>query len=88
MVIHLPGGPYGEKLLLRSLKISVADWLAVEEAHRHSQQPAPIPRHPTVEKTVVDWGQLRGHKSATRRSAVAFFFFFLHLVIKTKLASG
>ena len=45
----------------------------VEEEQRHLQEPAPIPRHPTVERTAVDWDQLKRLKSVTRRDAVSIY---------------
>jgi len=42
----------------------------VEEEYRHSQEIAPIPRHLTVERTAVDWDQLRRYRSAVHKIAV------------------
>ena len=63
-------------LIGRSLLSAV--W-RVEEEHRNKQEPAPIPHHPTVERTAVDWVQLRWLRSVTHRNAVRIFFF---LVLK------
>ena len=42
----------------------------VEEEHRHEQEPAPTHHHPAVERTAVDWDQLRWLRSVTHRNAV------------------
>ena len=48
-----------------------AMWRA-EEENRHWQEPAPIPRHPTVETTARGWDQLKWHRTVTHKSAVGF----------------
>ena len=57
----------------------------VEEEHRHLQEPAPIPRHLTVERTAVTWDQMRKQFLATSKNAVSIFIsnsedFFLFLL--------
>ena len=42
-----------------------------EEEKRHLQEPAPAPRHLTVERTAVDWDQLRRKFHAMNRDAVS-----------------
>ena len=49
-----------------------AVWRVVEE-YRHWQGPAPNPRHPRVEKTAVDWDQLKRNRTVTNNNAVGFF---------------
>ena len=43
----------------------------VEEEKRHLQEPAPTPRHLTVERTAVNWDQLRRKSHAMNRNAVS-----------------
>ena len=52
----------------------------LEMEHKHLQEPAPIPHHPTAEKTVVTLGRLKRQCRATNKNAVcetASFMLFL-----------
>ena len=46
----------------------------VEEAHKHDQEPAPIPLHSMVGRTAMNWDQLIRLKNATQTLAVSCFY--------------
>ena len=52
----------------------------VEEEQKYLNEPAPIPRHPTVENTAVTWDQLkrqsRAMKNAVSENAFYMIFFY------------
>jgi len=54
----------------------------VEEEQKYLKEPAPIPRHPTVEKTAVTWDQLLRQYRAMKKNAVSenafYMVFFTH----------
>ena len=53
--------------------LSLSAVFHVEEEHNHLQEPAPILYKLTVEKTAVNWAQLKRQFHVTKQTAVSIF---------------